>query len=91
MTDKQDREALIDHLASLMDSDDREKAADIFARQIALLKMTEDEAAEDARLLHRRAVKWLSSSSGADGSFQWACDEFDLDAGAVRRAIREKK
>jgi hypothetical protein len=53
--------------------------------------MTEDEAAEDARLLHRRAVRWLASGSGAEGSFQWACDEFDLDADAVRRAIREKK
>lgn len=70
---------------------DRETLAAIFAARVSLLKKTPDEAAEDARSEHARAVIWMKSKSMKDGAFLWFCDEFELDPGAVRRAIAEKR
>lgn len=70
---------------------DREVLASIFASRVALCKKTEDEAVANARIEHQRAVAWAKSSSQKQGSFLWMCDEFDLDASAVRRAIAEKR
>lgn len=70
---------------------DREVLAAILASHVGLAKRTEDEAAEDARTEHRRVLSWLASNSQKEKSFLWFCDEFDLDPGAVRRAIQEKR
>jgi hypothetical protein len=70
---------------------DRETLAAIFASRVSLAKRTEDEAAEDARAEHRKTMTWLTSGSQKVGSFLWFADEFDLDAGAVRKAIQEKR
>lgn len=70
---------------------DRETLAAIFASRVSLAKRTEDQAAEDARTEHRKTVSWITKSGMKEGSFLWMCDEFDLDAGAVRRAIAERR
>lgn len=70
---------------------DREMLASVFAARVSLAKRTEDEAAADARLEHQKTVKWIGSPAKAQGSFLWFCDEFDLDASAVRRAIAERR
>lgn len=70
---------------------DKEVLGAIFASRVSLAKKTEDEAAADARLEHKRTVAWIASNSDKEKSFLWFCDEFDLDAGAVRRAIQEKR
>lgn len=70
---------------------DRETLAAIFASRVGLAKKTEEEAAENARLEHYKTALWVKSSSKKEGSFLWFCDEFELDAGAVRRAIAEKR
>ena len=70
---------------------DRETLAAIFASRVSLAKRTEDEAANDARLEHQKAVAWIASPSKKEKSFLWFCDEFDLDAGAVRRAVQERR
>lgn len=68
---------------------DREVLAAIFASRVSLAKRTEDQAAADARVEHQRTVAWIASNSQKEKSFIWFCDEFELDAGAVRRAIAE--
>jgi hypothetical protein len=70
---------------------DKEVLAAVFAARVSLAKKTEDEAAEEARLEHRRTIAWVASASQKEQSFIWFCDEFDLDASAVRRAIEEKR
>ena len=70
---------------------DRETLAAIFASRVSLAKRTEDEAAQDARLEHQRTLKWIASPAKVEKSFLWFVDEFDLDAGAVRRAIAERR
>lgn len=70
---------------------DREILAAVFASRVSLAKKTEDQAAEEARLEHRRTLAWVASNSQKEKSFLWFCDEFDLDASAVRRAIEEKR
>jgi hypothetical protein len=70
---------------------DRETLAAIFASRVSLAKKTEDEAAEDARKEHQKTAAWVKSGSLKEGSFLWFCDEFELDAGSVRRAIAERK
>lgn len=70
---------------------DREVLAAIFASRIALAKKTLDQAVDDAKVEHRKAVAWLKSDSTKERSFLWYCEEFDLDPGAVRRAIGGKK
>ena len=70
---------------------DRETLAAIFASRCSLAKRTEDQAAEDARAEHRKTVAWIASPSRKEKSFLWFAEEFDLDAGAVRRAIAERR
>ena len=70
---------------------DRETLSAVFASRVSLAKRTEDQAAEDARTEHRKTVKWIASNGQKEGSFLWFCDEFDLDAGAVRKAIAERR
>ena len=70
---------------------DREVLAAIFASRVGLAKKTEEEAAEDGRVEHRKTLAWVNSNSEKEKSFIWFCDEFDLDAGAVRKAIQERR
>lgn len=68
---------------------DRETLAAIFTARVTMLKKTPDQAAEDARKDHASCVKWMKSNSTQEGSYLWFCDEFDLDPGAVRKAMQE--
>jgi hypothetical protein len=70
---------------------DRETLAAIFASRVSLAKRTEDEAVEDARTEHKKTMLWVASNGQKIGSFLWMCDEFDLDADAVRKAIQERR
>ena len=70
---------------------DREVLAAIFASRVGLAKRTEDEAAEEARVEHRKTIAWIASNGEKEKSFLWFCDQFDLCADAVRRAIVEKR
>ena len=70
---------------------DKEVLAAVFASRVSLAKKTEDQAAAEARLEHQRTIAWVVSNSQKEQSFIWFCDEFDLDASAVRRAIEEKR
>lgn len=70
---------------------DRDTLAAIFASRVSLAKKTEAEAVADAKLEWQRTQAWVKSPATRSGSFLHLCDEFDLDAGAVRRAIAEKK
>ncbi len=70
---------------------DRETLAAIFASRVSLAKRTEDEAAADARVEHQKTVKWIASPAKGEKSFLWFCDEFDLDPGAVRKAVAERR
>lgn len=70
---------------------DRETLSAIFASRVTLAKQTEDEAAIEARLDWQKNQKWIASPSIKPGSFLWMCDEFDVEASAVRRAITEKR
>lgn len=74
-----------------MEPQDKEVLAAVFASRVSLAKKTEDEAAEEARVEHRKTLLWIASNQQREKSFLWFCDEFDLDAGAVRRAITEKR
>lgn len=71
--------------------EDREVLAAIFASRVSLAKKTEDQAADEARTEHQRAIKWVANNSQKEGSFLWMCDEFELEPDAVRRAIMEKR
>jgi hypothetical protein len=70
---------------------DHETLAAIFASRVALAKKTEEEAVTEARRDYQRTIAWVASSGQKRGAFLWYCDEFDLDASAVRRAITEKR
>lgn len=70
---------------------DNDILAATFAARVQLAKETEEEAVAAGRAEWHRTQKWVASSSRQSGSFLWFCDEFDLDADAVRRAIREKR
>ena len=70
---------------------DRDTLAAIFASRVSLAKRTEEEAVEDARREWQKTAKWIASPATREGSFLWMADEFDLDAGAVRRAIAERR
>lgn len=69
---------------------DREVLAAVFASRVSLAKKTADEAQTEALAEWSRTQKWVASTGQKEGSFLWFCAEFDLDAGAVRRAIQEK-
>ena len=70
---------------------DRDVLRAIFASRVSLAKKTEDEAVADMRREWTRTQAWWKSPATKQGSFVWFCDEFDLDASAVRRAIVERK
>lgn len=70
---------------------DTEVLAATFAARCQLAKKTEEEAMAEAVLELRKTVAWIASASQKEGTFLWFCDEFDLDPGAVRRAIAEKR
>lgn len=70
---------------------DREVLAAVFASRVSLAKKTAVEAQNEALDEWMKTQKWVISTSKKEGSFLWMCEEFDLDAGAVRRAIGEKK
>lgn len=74
-----------------MEPQDREVLAAVFASRVGLAKKTEEEAAAEAVAELKRCLAWIASNSQREKSFLWFCDEFDLDAGAVRRAIQEKR
>ena len=69
---------------------DRETLAAIFASRVSLAKRTEDEAAADAREEHRKTLAWIASPSKKEKSFLWFCDEFELEASAVRKAVKDR-
>ncbi len=69
---------------------DRETLAAIFASRVSLAKKTEDQAAEDARVEHRKTLRWVDSNTQKEGGFLFFCEEFDLPPDAVRRAIKDK-
>jgi hypothetical protein len=75
----------------VIESHDREVLAAVFAARVGLAKKTEEEVVTEARAEYQRTVAWCASNSQREKSFNWFCDEFDLDAGAVRRAIQEKR
>lgn len=70
---------------------DRDTLAAIFASRVSLAKRTEEDAVADARREWQKTQAWVKSPATKQGSFLWCCDEFDLDAGAVRRAIAERR
>lgn len=70
---------------------DKDVLRAVFAARVALARKTEDEAAAEARLEQQRTLAWVSSNSEKEKSFLWFCDIFDLDPGAVRKAIQERK
>lgn len=69
---------------------DRTTLAAIFASRVQTAKKTEAEVAAEAILELKKTIGWVASPSRREGSFIWFCEEFDLDAGAVRRAINER-
>ena len=72
------------------DRDMLDKLAAVFASRVQLAKKTEKEAVEDARKEHAVVAAWIASNSQKEKSFLWFCDIFELDAGAVRKAIMER-
>lgn len=69
---------------------DREVLAAAFAARVQLAKKTEVQVVQESRTEWKRTQQWVKSESHKEGSFLWFCDEFDLDPGAVRRAIKER-
>ena len=70
---------------------DTEILAATFASRVRLAKLTAHEAIAQAEQEWQKTQAWVASASQKEGSFLWFCDEFDLDASAVRRAIKEKR
>jgi len=65
--------------------------ASVFASRVALAKMPVHEAVQQAEQEWHKTQIWVASKSEREGSFNWFCDMFDMDASAVRRAIKERK
>lgn len=63
----------------------------VFAARVQLAKETEEEAVDKCRKDWAITQLWVKSQSEKEGSFNWFCDEFDLDPSAVRRAIQERR
>lgn len=59
----------------------------VFAARVQLAKMPAQEAIKQAYSEWYSAQRWVASTSKKEGSFNWFCQEFDLDESAVRRAI----
>jgi hypothetical protein len=75
----------------LKEPEERGMLAHTFAERMLLGKQTRAYAQEHAGLEWDAVDKWLQSESRRVGSFFWYCDEFDMDPGAVRRAVRESR
>ena len=63
----------------------------VFAARVSLAKLSKEEAVMHAKDEWEKTQRWVASPSTKEGSFVWFCQEFDLDEGAVRRAIVEKR
>lgn len=70
---------------------DKQVLRAVFASRVALAKLTAHEAILQAEAEWQKTQLWAASNSQREGSFLWFCDEFELDASAVRRAIKERK
>lgn len=70
---------------------DRELLAGIFASRVTLAKMTAEEAVEQAKTEHAKTLVWVASESKQPRSFHWFCQEFEIDPGAVRKAIKDRR
>lgn len=68
---------------------DREILATVFASRVTLAKKPLAAALEDASREWEAATTWIASNSKKEGSFLWYCCEFDLDPGAVRKALHK--
>ena len=62
-----------------------------FAERAVLAKLTEEEAVAATRKEWAAVQRWVASDSTKPGSFLHACDTFDIEPDAARRAIRERK
>lgn len=62
----------------------------VFASRVQLAKLTAHEATQQAEQEWQKTQLWVASKSEKEGSFNWFCDTFELDASAVRRAIKDK-
>lgn len=78
-------------MSLIRSKDERESLAAIFASRVSLAKKTIEQAMAEAIVDYHNTVAWIKSSKDAYGSFLWFCDEFELDPGTVRKAIKEKK
>ena len=74
----------------MTDHDTRVLAA-TFAARVQLAKLPVHEAIQQAETEWQKTQAWVRSESRKEGSFLWYCDEFELDPGAVRRAIQERR
>ncbi len=63
----------------------------VFAARVSLAKLTKTEAVAHAEDEWEKTQRWVESASCREGTFNWFCQEFDLDESAVRRAIRERR
>ena len=70
---------------------DKQVLRAVFASRVQLAKLTAHEAIQQAETEWQKTQLWVASNSEKEGSFRWYCDEFEMDAGAVRRAIKEKR
>ena len=63
-----------------------------FAWLVLLAKLRDEkELIAFAKKEWKRAKAWVASDNEGEGSFCWACDSFDLEPDAVRRAIKERR
>lgn len=70
---------------------DREVLASVFAARVSLAKKTLETVLLEATEEWQRTLKWMQSESRKEGSFLDLCDEFELDPGAVRRAVKQSQ
>ena len=70
---------------------DREVLASVFAARCAIARKPREAAMKEAGEEWDRTVRWIDSKARGQGSFLDWCDEFDLDAGAVRKAIAKAR
>jgi len=70
--------------------EDVDELARRFAERVTLAKMTLEDAVTQTRAEWKQVQRWVLSDSIKPGSFVDCCDRFDLDVGAVRKAIKER-
>ena len=75
-----------------MSNPNRDELAKDFAWLVLLAKLDTEAAVKKFAVAEwKRAKSWVASDSEQPGSFIWACDLFNLEPDAVRRAIRDRK